>query len=220
MTGTVTRDELAKDALAPRESLRMTAELSHRAKSVREQIAEIETHAAQVESASLKDDAAQKVKALRAQLYAIVAEATGGRHTAEDVAHWVQSVMARGGRFPTFDTRVIKALVSISKVPNAALRDGVLRHLEDGIQSFTSVILTMRERLEEQERISGLDHGSETWSCDTETLRANSELGLRRRLGLKSVVERGFTRCAFLIDYEEAVAISQAIGMNPQQAGV
>jgi hypothetical protein len=198
----------------------MVAELSRWAKHVREQIEDIETQAAEVDSPTLKEAALNKITELRVKLYQIVATATEGQHTADDVEYWAQSVMARGGRFPTFDTKVIKGLASISKVPNASLREGVLRFLEDGTQSYTAIILTMRERLETLERISGKDHGSATWSCDTEVSRANSELGLRRRLGLKSVVERGFTRCAFLIEYEEAVAISQAIGMHPQQAGV
>lgn len=220
MTGAVTRDELATDALAPRESLRMIAGLSRRAKSVRAQISEIEGHAAEVDSPDLKNEAVGRVNELRLELYRIVAQATNDQHTPDDIQYWVQSVMARGGQFPTFDTKVIKALRLVSKVPNAALREGVLRFLDDGINSYADIVRTARERLEEIERTSGEDHGSTAWSCDTEESTTNAIHGLRRRLGLESTLVRGLRRCAFLIKYEDAVAVSQAIGMNPLQAGV
>lgn len=220
MTGTITRDELAKDALAPGESLRMTAELSRRAKYVREQVETIEVHAAEVDSPTLKQEAVNKIAELRVTLYNIVAQATAGQHTADDVAYWAQSVMARGGRFPTFDTKVIRALVSINKVPNAPLREGVLRYLENGTSSYADIVRTVRERLEEIERTSGEDHGSTAWGCDSEQSTKDTIKGLLRRLGLKSITVRGQESCAFLIQYEDAVAVSQAIGMNPLTAGV
>lgn len=216
----LTRDELAQDGLAPRESLRMTADLSHRAKVVREQITEIESHAADVESSSLRETAALRIAELRSVLYGIVAAATHGQHTPGDVAYWAQSVQARGGKFPTFDARAIRALLTVAKVPNAAIREGVLRHLEDGTSSYADIASTTRERLQEAERRCDEDYGSTAWACDTEESTTNAILGLRRRLGIKSVTERGIVRCAFLIQYEEAVAVSQAIGMNPLQAGV
>lgn len=220
MTGTVTRDELAKDALAPRESLRMVAELSRRAKHTREQVEETRSLAAEVDSVPLKEQAALRIDDLHRTLYSVVAKATGGQYTAGDVAYWVQSVQARGGKFPTFDTKVIKALAAVTKVPNAALREGVLRFLEDGTNSYADVVRTARERLEETERQLGESYGSDAWSCETDESTTNAILGLRRRLGLKTVIVRGLESCAFLMQYEEVVAVSQAIGMHPQQAGV
>jgi hypothetical protein len=220
MTGTITRSELIEDVVSSKEIRNMVESLAREAKVVRGQIAGIEAHAGEVTDPALIAAAERRVGELRNALYGIIARATHEHYTPEDVRRWAEHSVAKGGRFPVFDTKVIRALGLIHKVPNCHLREAVLDLLEEGTSSYTDIIRTTRERLVEREREVGEDLSSDAWDCSSDKATKNSIASLQGQLGMRPISSRGSVSCVFLMRYELAVAISQAIGLNPIQAGV
>jgi hypothetical protein len=215
--------ELVSDQAAKRGVDQLVLHLTTESKRVRAEIDEIERTAPLVADLDLRREARTKIVQLRWKLYEIVAAATHGRYTALDVKEWVDHALGKGAVFPSLDVKVIRDLAHVRRVPNAPLREAVLNHLEEAEDGFPVLISTAHERLVELEAEHGEDYGSSAWCAvedDEESVKA-AVRGLRFQLGMAIRSESGGRlSCAFLIPYERAVAISQAIGMHPQQAGV
>lgn len=209
------------DAAAAGEVSYMVADLTKRAKSVRDQITSIESTAGQVASSELRAAATKRIAELRIMLYQIVAAATHEMYSAQDVQAWVEHGLSRGGDFPTVDGKVIKDMAFIRRVPNAPIREAFLDAMEDGRVSQEQIVSTAHERLAELEDEGATDLEVSAWSCsDTESAKRATE-SVRTQLGMNvRRNSRGVVSCAMLIPYERAVALSRAIGLNPQEAGV
>lgn len=218
-----TEGELASDQTATRGVDQLVLQLTTESKRVRDEIEEIERLAPLVEDPERRLEARTRITELRWKLYQIIAAATHGRYTAIEVKEWVDHALRKGSVFPSLDVKVIRDLAHVRRVPNAPLREAVLNHLEEAEDGFPSLIGTAHERLVELENEHGEDYGSSAWCAvedDEESVKAAIR-GLRFQLGMATRSESGGRMsCAFLIPYERAVAISQAIGLHPQAAGV
>jgi hypothetical protein len=209
------------DLLAAKEVSQLVAELSTAAKVVRDEIREIERLAPLVTDSERRQEARMKIVQLRWKLYEIVAAATHGRYTPLEVKEWIEHAVHKGKTFPLLNVSVIGDLAKVDRVPNAALREGVLDLLTDTRGEYEALIKNAHERLVELEVEDGNHYGSSAWRIDSDGKSSNIVLEFRRNLGIEAKVNgRGESKCSFLIPYHKAVAISHAIGMHPQQAGV
>jgi len=199
----------------------MIAALAAQAKTYRVQIQEIESLVEDDTTDDLREAAYVKVTALRRELYHTVSRATYGRYNADDVELWVQHVKSMGGVFPVLGTKLIGELARIERVPNAPLRNALYAYVEAG-GSYAEVVRTAHERLVQLEREWDADFGSEGWRTGGTQQKTDQALAsVQWALGMSLQKGRqGAPFCAFLLPYQKAVALSRALGVDPQQAGV
>jgi len=155
----------------------------------------------------------------RQALYQVLHEATLGTHSVEEVESWFDYAVDRSGHFPLVNALWISDLVMIERVPNYALREAVLNHLEEG-GSWIGVCKDASRHLTRLEQRDGKDYGPATLALSTLKAEDTSVKNLRRMLGLDLNNRRGGRYCSILIGYFKAVAITRAIEARPVDIGV
>lgn len=209
------------DLLAAEEVSDLVADLATAAKHVYGEIEELERLAPLVSCPERRQEARSRIVELRWRLCEFISAATHGHYTPVEVKEWIEHVLRKGAAFPLLNVSVIRDLAYIRRVPNAGLRKAVLDHLEEDEGGYRALVDNARDRLVALERTHGEDYGSAAWRIASEEQASRTVLEFRRHLGMETKVNgRGVVNCSFLVPYEKAVAISQAIGMHPLQAGV
>lgn len=212
-----TIQELYQDAEEERTLNSLVQSLTASAISLKEQRLRIE---AQIRAAQLTPQEAMNGRdELLAAWCELIAKATHGTYTSDEVQGWFDRLEALGSPLPQIGPTLIYELVYHQKTPNVLLREffeeQIMKsegELEGGIIDAT---LSHLRVMEEEDKA---DYGAAV--LDRNKRDAGREL--KTWLGLLGRTDghSGETRFTLFISYERAVALALALGMTPQEAGI
>lgn len=223
-------DATAEDRMAEAELTDDIKIARARCKEIADRIVEVEGQVVALQDRSSQLGIArlcrleEEVDRLWHEIYRVVACALHWRYSENDVAAWYARADDMAAKGTTISPSLIEHLVRKVKVPNAPLlarfSELVAAQKQAAIEERNRVFVAEEDLKQPQKGGYELGSTGNTVATRVAELTGIDRRDVERYLGFTHRVDQGVRRLHIFIDYDKAVTLSRALGMNPHEAGV